>query len=82
MGQELARGRRLDEVLAALGQVAEGVNTVPAALLLAEQLGVEMPIAAQTRRVLEDGLDPRAALNELLSRAPTSEYPPSSRGPG
>ncbi|MDA1096995.1 MAG: NAD(P)-dependent glycerol-3-phosphate dehydrogenase [Chloroflexi bacterium] len=82
VGQELARGRRLDEVLAALGQVAEGVNTVPAALLLAEQLGVEMPIAAQTRRVLEDGLDPRAALNELLSRAPTSEYPPSSRGPG
>ena len=82
VGQELARGRSLDEVLAGLGQVAEGVNTVPAALFLAEQLGVEMPIAAQTRRVLEDGLDPRAALSELLSRAPTSEYPASGHGRG
>ena len=75
VGQELAKGRRLPEVLAELGQVAEGVDTTPAALMLARDLGVEMPITAQTHRILHDGLDPKQAMQELMARAPKPEDP-------
>jgi glycerol-3-phosphate dehydrogenase (NAD(P)+) len=75
VGQELAKGRALEEVLRGLGQVAEGVDTTAAALVLAERLGVEMPITALTRRVLHDGLAPRRALEELMARAPKPEDP-------
>ncbi len=75
VGQEIAKGRKLDEILRSLGQVAEGVDTTSAALVLARELGVDMPITEQTRRVLHDGLDPREALGELMARAPTTEHP-------
>lgn len=75
VGQELARGRPLSNVLRSLGQVAEGVDTTSAALVLAERLGVDMPIAEQTRRVLQEGLEPKQALGELMARAPKSEHP-------
>jgi glycerol-3-phosphate dehydrogenase (NAD(P)+) len=78
IGQEIAKGRSPGDVLESLGQVAEGVDTTSAALVLANQLGVDMPITEQTRRVLLEGLDPRQALNELMARAPKAEYP--SRG--
>ena len=76
VGQEIAQGRELGEVLRSLAQVAEGVDTTSAALVLARELGVDMPITEQTRRVLHEGLDPREALGELMARAPTAEHPP------
>ncbi len=75
VGQELARGRPLSDILWSLGQVAEGVDTTAAALVLAERLAVDMPIAEQTRRVLQEGLEPKQALGELMARAPKSEHP-------
>ena len=48
VGQELGRGRKLPEILAGLGgKVAEGVLTTRAALGLARQRGIEMPITEQ-----------------------------------
>ena len=74
LGIELGRGKPLGEALAALGgQVAEGVNATQAALGMAARLGVEMPIAEVTGRVLFEGLSPRAAAAELMSRAPRPE---------
>ena len=75
VGQEIAKGRDLEEILRSLAQVAEGVDTTSAALVLARELGVDMPITEQTRRVLHEGLDPREALGELMARAPTAEHP-------
>ena len=76
VGEELGRGLPLAKVLAGMDNVAEGVETTGAALRLAERVGVEMPIAAQVARVLWDGLHPKQALEELLSRLPTTEAPP------
>ena len=75
VGQELAKGRHLEDILAGLGQVAEGVDTTPAALMLAGGLGIEMPITHQTYRVLYEGLAPRQALEELMARTPKPEDP-------
>ena len=73
VGEQIAQGRDLKEVTASLGEVAEGVDTTPAAVSLARELGVEMPITEMTHRVLFEGLDPRRATIELLGRAPRPE---------
>jgi glycerol-3-phosphate dehydrogenase (NAD(P)+) len=69
VGQELGRGRKLPEALAALGgQVAEGVHTTRAALGLARKMGIEMPITEQMELILDEGKDPREAIKSLMLR--------------
>jgi len=69
VGQELGRGRKLPEILAGLGgKVAEGVLTTRAALGLARQHGIEMPIAEQMELILNEGKSPREAIRELMLR--------------
>ena len=69
VGQELGRGRSLPEVLAGLGgKVAEGVLTTRAALGLARQRNIEMPITEQMELILNEGKDPREAIKDLMLR--------------
>ena len=73
VGEELAKGRKLDEVLAEMDMTAEGVPTTRAAVALAERCSVEMPITEMTERVLFDGFDPGRAIDELMRRTPAPE---------
>ncbi len=73
VGQEIARGRPLQDILSGLKQTAEGVPTTLGACRLADQYGVELPITEMTRRVLFDGLPPPAAVEALMRRAPQPE---------
>lgn len=52
VGLELGRGRPLEQILADMREVAEGVKTTYAVCELAERRGVEMPIAFTLREVL------------------------------
>jgi glycerol-3-phosphate dehydrogenase (NAD(P)+) len=75
VGQELGRGRKLPEILESLGgKVAEGVLTTRAALGLARQQGIEMPIAEQMELILDEGKDPREAIKELMLRPGKDEH--------
>ena len=74
VGEQLAKGRPIKEILGSLKNVAEGVDTTAAAVKMAESLKVEMPITQATYRVLFEGLDPHQAVTELLGRAPQSEW--------
>jgi len=70
VGYELARGRKLEDVLAEMApQVAEGVETTRAAAGLAASAGVEMPIAAAVQQMLFEGLGPKDAVRVLMTRA-------------
>jgi glycerol-3-phosphate dehydrogenase (NAD(P)+) len=73
VGVELARGRRLQDILASMKMVAEGVRTTDAALALAARHGVEMPIAAQVAELLAGRKDARTGLEELMLRPQRSE---------
>lgn len=73
VGLELGRGRRLDEILAGMSEVAEGVRTTDAACELAARTGVELPIAAMVREVLSGTLAPAAAVEKLMTRRLNSE---------
>ena len=75
VGQELGLGRKLPEILAGLGgKVAEGVSTTRAALGLARQQGIEMPIAEQMEQILNEGKDPREAIKTLMLRPGKDEH--------
>jgi glycerol-3-phosphate dehydrogenase (NAD(P)+) len=68
VGFELGRGRQLDDVLAGLGHVAEGVVTAQSAYHLAERLGVELPITSEVHAVLYSGKPVAQAVRDLLAR--------------
>lgn len=73
LGEALALGQSLTEVRASINGIAEGVETTSVALTLAARVGVEMPITQLTARVLFHGLDPRAAVEELMAREAKEE---------
>ena len=75
VGERLALGQSVPDILAAMGQVAEGVHTTSAALEMALRVGVEMPIAAATAQVLSGEVDAQTAIAQLMSRAPQVESP-------
>ncbi|HVE47386.1 MAG TPA: NAD(P)H-dependent glycerol-3-phosphate dehydrogenase [Acidimicrobiales bacterium] len=68
VGEELGRGRSMDEVLAGMRMVAEGVSSAPAVVELAAAAGVEVPISEQVVAVLYDGRKPAEALPALMQR--------------
>ena len=68
VGQELGKGRRLDEITAGMNEVAEGVKTTLAVKRLADRRGVEMPITNEVHAVLYEGKSASDAANELMTR--------------
>jgi glycerol-3-phosphate dehydrogenase (NAD(P)+) len=52
VGEQLGKGRALDEVLAEMTMVAEGVRSAVTAMELADAHGLEMPICNDIRRVV------------------------------
>lgn len=73
VGIELARGRRLNEIVTSMKMVAEGVRTTGAALALATRYEVELPIATQMAAVLDGRIDVRTGLEALMLRRQRSE---------
>lgn len=69
VGVELAKGRNLEEIVASMRMVAEGVKTTNAAVELARRHEIEMPIAAQMYRLLHHGVSPRDAIRSLMERS-------------
>ena len=66
VGEELAKGRSLTEIVDGMDNVAEGVPTTSAALELAEKFGLEMPLTEKIYRVLYRGLSPQEAAREMI----------------
>lgn len=70
VGEQLGRGRPLDEILAEMGQVAEGVKTVHAAVALADRYGLAMPITRTIHRVVTGEITAVDAYAGLLRTHP------------
>lgn len=68
VGLELARGRKLEEIVSSMKMVAEGVKTTQATVDLARRHAVEMPISVQMFEMLNFGLPPREAIRRLMER--------------
>ena len=74
VGLALAKGKDLDSILKELGQVAEGVKVASMAVKLAKHQGVEMPITSTVNAILERQTSVESAIEQLLSRAPATDY--------
>ncbi len=68
-GLALAAGEKIDAAQKAIGQVVEGVLAARAVREVAISAQVEMPICEHLYRVVHEGLPPRDAVRELMSRA-------------
>lgn len=75
VGERIGRGEKPADVLAGMDMVAEGVFTTRSVYQKAARLGINLPITTEVYRVLYEGKDPVAAVNDLMLREPTSERP-------
>ena len=73
VGERIGQGETLDQVLAGMVNVAEGVPTTRSVHALARDRGVEMPITAELYRILFEDKAPRAAVVDLMVRLPKQE---------
>jgi len=73
VGVQLASGKTLTDILAALGHVAEGVRCARAVLALARSRNIEVPITEAVCGVLFENIAPRDAVHALLSRDSKAE---------
>jgi len=73
VGQQLAAGRSVGDIVADSSAVAEGVETAPAVVELSRRLGVDMPICETVDVMLAGQLAPTDALLALMRRDPKGE---------
>jgi glycerol-3-phosphate dehydrogenase (NAD(P)+) len=68
LGLALGAGKTVEEAVAEIGQVVEGVKTAKEIWRLAHRLGVDMPISEQVHGIIHEGWDPYRSVRELLAR--------------
>lgn len=78
VGEEIGRGKTLQEVLDGMVMVAEGVRTTRAAVEMGRKHEVELPIIEMVHEVLFDNRDPREAVDALMTRPLRQEMPGES----
>jgi glycerol-3-phosphate dehydrogenase (NAD(P)+) len=74
VGQELGKGRTLEDIVSGMHEVAEGVKTTLAVHRLAKKLEVEMPITSEVHAVLYEGKKAEDAAGELMLRPLRGEF--------
>jgi glycerol-3-phosphate dehydrogenase (NAD(P)+) len=73
VGEQLAKGKTLDEIQKSMDAIPEGVDTSVSALKLAERLKVELPITSEVYAVLFKGKSPKESMLSLMNRRLKSE---------
>ncbi len=76
VGFNLGKGRKIEEIIAEMAEVAEGVKTAKVVMELAKEYEVEMPIADEVYKVLYEGNTVNDAFRGLLKREVGSEAEP------
>ena len=72
-GDQLGQGKSLDDILANMGMVVEGVETCKAAYKLAQEKGIEMPITNAVYNILYNGENIKTEVLQLMERERKSE---------
>ncbi len=73
VGQRLGKGEKLDEILASMDAVAEGVTTTKSVFEYAQDKVIDMPITAEVHRVLFEDFSPQKATEALMVRPSKGE---------
>jgi glycerol-3-phosphate dehydrogenase (NAD(P)+) len=73
VGEELGRGRKLEDIISETRMVAEGVRTSRAVLALGQREGVDLPLTEHVVKVLYEGVSPRDMVLSLMLRSAKPE---------
>lgn len=73
VGEQLGKGRKIDEIIEEMSMVAEGVKTSKVVMELGEQYGVDLPIAHSVYSVVHEGAPATEAYRGLLGRHSRAE---------
>src|SRR3989339_774085 len=73
VGVQIGKGRKLQEILENMAQIAEGVWTTKSVMALSNKFKVEMPIAKEIYNILFTYKNPLEAVSTLMMRTPKSE---------
>ena len=73
VGEELGKGRSIQEIMDSMAQVAEGVWTCASARVLARDYDIDVPITDEVHAIVYEGKAPRDAVQSLLMRDPKPE---------
>lgn len=73
VGEQIANGKKLADIIGSMNEVAEGVPTTQAALALGKRQKVNLPIINEVNNILHKDKDPYQAIADLMTRAATSE---------
>ncbi len=76
VGEELGKGRSIEDIVAEMNQVAEGIKTTRVVMEISDKLGVDMPITREVYGVLYEGSTARDAYRGLTRRDPGAEGDP------
>lgn len=76
VGEQLGKGRSIQDIIAEMSMVAEGVKTCGVVVQLAELYGVEMPISHEVNKVINEAATVRQAFRGLLSTRTGTEADP------
>ena len=68
VGEHIGWGEKLDDIIASMSMVAEGVQTTRSGFELAKNYKVEMPITFEVYEVLFNNKPPGTAIRDLMSR--------------
>ncbi len=67
-GRFIGQGHTVEETRVLVGQTIESIDNIESAYKLAKELGVEMPIVNVVYDILYNGLDPKEAVDILMTR--------------
>lgn len=73
VGYRIGQGETLEDITSGMHMVAEGVRTTKSVYGWAQQLGIDMPITDKVYRTLFEGLNPKDAVHQLMTREPKDE---------
>ncbi len=73
VGSMLGKGKKIDDILAELGSVAEGVKTSKAVCDLAKKLGEEVPVSSAIYEAVYTDITPEQVLSKLMNQKLKSE---------
>ena len=73
LGEEIGKGKKLNDILKETDMVVEGVVTTKSAFDLSKKYNVEMPITCEIHKVLYGNKDPKIAVHDLMTRSPKIE---------
>ena len=74
VGERIGRGEKLNDILASMEMVAEGVETTRSIHDVAQKNNIDMPLCEQIYQVLFEDVSPRKAILELMGRELVDEH--------